>query len=529
MGGETLREHSGQGVETDIRVPCLTLAYHHDTRRVGEQMRMPTLLVGKTVAVSRLEGAFQAGRDRAKTPLNDPFISRSPLNLSLQGEDLWVDASQCGTSVQLDGESLTAQVALSPERVENGVTIQLGDRVVLCLHMASVFPVGVGKYGLLGNAHAMGRLRQEIARVAPEGVPVLLRGESGSGKELVARAIHKDSRRASKPFVVVNMGAITASTAASELFGHVRGAFTGSVGPHSGYFGEADGGTLFLDEIGETPSSVQPVLLRALDTGEIQPVGGRQAKQVDVRILAATDANLERAVDEESFRVALLHRLAGYEIHVPTARSRREDIAILFFHFLREQLEEMGMAASLITEPLTKDLWVPAGLVARLVRYDWPGNIRQLRNVSRQLAIASKGEARLRLNDAVARLLPAGADASKATSSASGGSVPSVGSSGSSGRARRVNLDTISDEMVIEALRRNQWKIAATSRDLGVSKNSLYQLMDRCALIRKARDLSAEEIQAAGHTCGGDSSKMAVALEVSLRGLKLRMTELDLT
>jgi two-component system nitrogen regulation response regulator GlnG len=178
---------------------------------------------------------------------------------------------------------------------------------------------------------------------------VLLRGETGTGKELAARALHDAGPRRRRGFLAVNMGAVPPTLAAAELFGAARGAFTGADQKRIGYFTRADGGTLFLDEIGETPAEVQILLLRALDNREIQPVGGGDPQPVDVRLIAATDADLEGAMAAVRFRSTLLHRLSGYEIFLPQLRDRREDFGRLFLHFLSQELEATGQTGRLAT------------------------------------------------------------------------------------------------------------------------------------------------------------------------------------
>src|SRR6185369_2634420 len=191
----------------------------------------------------------------------------------------------------------------------------------------------------------------------------------------------------------VNMGAIPPALAAAELFGAARGAFTGADQRRTGYFSQAHGGTLFLDEIGETPPEVQVLLLRALETGEIQPVGAEAPRRVDVRVLAATDADLEEAIAAGRFRFSLFKRQTAYEIRLPALRERREDFGQLFFSFLRQELEALGEAGRLDDPGPRGDPWLPAPLVARLAAADWPGNVRQLRNAARQIAIGNRGAA----------------------------------------------------------------------------------------------------------------------------------------
>jgi two-component system nitrogen regulation response regulator NtrX len=246
--------------------------------------------------------------------------------------------------------------------------------------------------GLVGQSAAIETLRGEIEAFAAVEAPVLLLGETGTGKELVAQGIHAASRRHRGPFVSVNLGAIPPSLAASELFGAARGAFTGAVQAQDGFFRKAQGGTLFLDEIGETPQEVQASLLRVLEAGEIQPVGAQSALRVDVRVLAATDADLEQRVQAGTFREPLLHRLAGYSIRLPPLRERRDDVGRLLVHFLRQELAATG-ELDILDRDSPHLLWIKPALVVRLARYDWPGNVRQLRNNIERLMILVGGDA----------------------------------------------------------------------------------------------------------------------------------------
>ncbi|WNZ66047.1 sigma-54 factor interaction domain-containing protein [Myxococcus sp. MxC21-1] len=201
--------------------------------------------------------------------------------------------------------------------------------------------------GIVGHGEGIHRVREDIIRVADLAVPVLIRGETGTGKELVARAIHASGPRRAGPFVSVNLGALAKELVAAELFGAQRGAYTGASRDREGYFRAAEGGTLFLDEVGEAPPEVQAALLRVLETGEIYPVGGHTPVPVDVRLVSATDAHLEARIQERTFKAPLLHRLAGFEILVPPLRERREDVGLLFLHFARQELEAMGEGGQL--------------------------------------------------------------------------------------------------------------------------------------------------------------------------------------
>jgi two-component system nitrogen regulation response regulator GlnG len=231
---------------------------------------------------------------------------------------------------------------------------------------------------IVGDDAALRAVLARARRVAPTATPVLVTGESGTGKELLARALHELGSRPAGPFVAVNCGALPRELAESELFGHERGAFTGAAARRRGWFEEASGGTLVLDEIGELPIDLQPKLLRVLETGRIRRVGGAGEANVSVRVVAMTLRNLAQEAQRGHFRADLYYRLAGFELVLPPLRRRRGDIPLLVRHFLREIEREVG--------PREID---PAAMAA-LVEAEWPGNLRELRNVVRRAAILSE-------------------------------------------------------------------------------------------------------------------------------------------
>src|ERR1041385_4057664 len=235
--------------------------------------------------------------------------------------------------------------------------------------------------GLLGRSPVMIGLYKEIARVAPTRSTVLIVGDSGTGKELVARSIHQHSTRSSGPFVAINCGALTETLLEAELFGHVRGAFTGAVGDRKGLWEEATGGTLFLDEVGETSPALQVKLLRALQEGEIKRVGASRATQIDARVLAATNRNLEREVKAGKFREDLFYRLSVVTLRVPPLSERRTDIPLLAEHLLTLVLEREGH----------KQLTLSEETVRTLVAYHWPGNVRELESAIEYAVLHARG------------------------------------------------------------------------------------------------------------------------------------------
>ncbi|MDQ3917744.1 MAG: sigma-54 dependent transcriptional regulator [Acidobacteriota bacterium] len=236
--------------------------------------------------------------------------------------------------------------------------------------------------GLTGRAPAMIELYKEIARVAPSRATVLIVGESGTGKELVARSIHKHSPRSNRPFIPVNCGAFTETLLESELFGYVRGAFTGATADRKGLWEEAEGGTLFLDEIGETSQAMQVKLLRALQEGEIRRVGSTRPVIVDARVLSATNRDLEREVKAGRFREDLFYRLGVVTLRVPPLRERRSDIPLLAERFLRRASADAGRARPL---RFTEDA------LALLAAYEWNGNVRELESAVGYAALRARG------------------------------------------------------------------------------------------------------------------------------------------
>ena len=232
---------------------------------------------------------------------------------------------------------------------------------------------------IVGRSAAVVRLRAAIAKVAAHDATVLVTGETGSGKDLVAQCIVRQSRRAARPFIALNCGALAHGLIASELFGHERGAFTGAVSRKLGAFEAADGGTLFLDEIGELPVALQPHLLRAIEQGEVQPLGATARRRVDVRLIAATNRQLHDEVARGSFREDLFHRLHVLVIDVPPLRDRADDIQDLARYFLR------------LFAPCEPELALTLAAEARLQAHDWPGNVRELRNVLQRAVLMRAG------------------------------------------------------------------------------------------------------------------------------------------
>jgi two-component system response regulator HydG len=239
-----------------------------------------------------------------------------------------------------------------------------------------------GFEGIVGHSPAMQRVFEILVQVSATNATVLVLGESGTGKELVARAIHANSPRRERRFVAVNCAALSEGLIESELFGHVKGAFTGAVAAKEGRIVYADGGTLFLDEVGDMPLATQAKLLRVLETREVQPVGGNTLQRVDIRLVAATNRDLRRMVREGTFREDLLFRLQVVAVELPPLRQRAGDVPLLVEHFLVELAAQHGRAVRGIAPEAR----------AALVRYEWPGNVRELRNVVENMVLLARGD-----------------------------------------------------------------------------------------------------------------------------------------
>ncbi|HZF12613.1 MAG TPA: sigma-54 dependent transcriptional regulator [Thermoanaerobaculia bacterium] len=521
-----------------LTVPGLTLLAHPDPQRTGERVVLRALVSGREALLSRMEPQFAAPAGGGPwRPLADPHLSRRPLLLAPAPQG-GVRLSTAGspTPVLAGGEPLGEDHAFSAQDLASGVVLMLASRIVLLLHRFLPHPdTDTPSFGLIGESDAIREVRRRIRQVADLDLPVLLRGETGTGKELLAQAIHQASRRRDRPYYAINMGAVPASLAAAELFGAAKGAFTGADRKRRGYFSLAHGGTLFLDEIGEVAPEIQPLLLRALENGEIQPVGAEETVRVDVRTIAATDANLEAEIAAGKFRAPLLHRLSGYPIRLPPLRERRDDVARLFFFFLRQELEAVGESHRLDDPGPGGRPWLPAPFVARLAAADWPGNVRQLRNVARQLVVDSRGFEVAQVSSQLDRLLDTAEfrrprrDRRQGGDSTSSAASAAAAASAASPKAERSRSPMeVSEDELVAALKANRWHPGATARQLGISRPALYTLIDGCPRTRKAADLTREEIEHAAARSGGHLSAMVDLLEVSEDGLKRQMRKLGL-
>jgi two-component system nitrogen regulation response regulator NtrX len=318
------------------------------------------------------------------------------------------------------------------------------------------------RFEIVGASYAIRALTDRIEKVAATPARVLITGENGTGKELVARAIHSQSPRAKRPLVEVNCAAIPGELIESELFGHMKGSFTGAVTDRAGKFEQADSGTLFLDEIGDMSQSAQAKVLRVLQDGVVTRVGGSKPVAVDVRVLAATNKNLEDEIAAGRFREDLYYRLNVVPLHVPPLRERREDIPLLIAHFVHVLSSREGVTPRAI-EPAAIEL---------LSRMEWPGNVRELRNTIERLLILASGS-RVTVQD-VERLV--------------GRKQAEPGGLGALAQCRTFEefKDAAEAAFLLVKLREFDWNVSETARALDMPRSNLYKKIERYALVREA-------------------------------------------
>jgi two-component system nitrogen regulation response regulator GlnG len=509
-------------------IPALTIAAHPDPERVGDRLVLDPIAAGREVLLSRGAPEFLGAGRALGAPLAARCLSRTPIRLEPTADGGIRIRCEGGTATAIGDVEVEGAIELAPLRPGDGVPIVLADRVVLVLHLVERGADTGGNrdaMGMIGCGLGMTRLRREIAQVADLDVTVLLRGETGTGKERVARALHDGGPRRRGPFVSVNLATIARELVASELFGVVRGAFTGAARDRDGLFRAARGGTLFLDEVGEASPEVQAALLRVLETGELYPVGSDAPVTTDARVIAATDADLDGQIRDGRFKAPLFHRLAGCELRLPSLRERPEDIGLLFHHFAHAELAAISDERPALDGPRA-DPWLPASIMVLLLRHRWPGNVRQLRNVARQLVIASRGRSQLQLDARLAAELAAGAGPGADTGHIR--TPEASATSASKPPAARRRPAEIAEPELIAALRASAWDLKAAADHLGIPRASIYDVIARCPNVRTAGDLAPDEIARCHRECNGDLERMAARLEVSRRALGRRVKELGL-
>ena len=318
------------------------------------------------------------------------------------------------------------------------------------------------RHEIVGSSYSVNQVLERIERVAPTDARVLVTGENGTGKELVARAIHRLSARSDGPFVEVNCAAIPSELIESELFGHIKGSFTGAVADRAGKFEQADGGTLFLDEIGDMSLAAQAKVLRALEHGVVNRVGGQKPIQVDVRVVAATNKDLEAEIADGGFREDLFYRLNVVPIRVPALRERRDDVPMLVQYFVDLMSKRDRVAPKAFSDTALE----------RLQALPWPGNVRELRNTVERLLILSTGE-RVEADD-VELLVGAG------------GAPGALGSELLGMPTFNAFKEGAERAYILQKLRENDWNVSETARQVEMPRSNLYKKIEKYGLVRDA-------------------------------------------
>ena len=556
-------------------IPRLRVLYHVDLARVGALSHPDAAFEdGEWLTIGRgaVSFATTAAHDVWR-PLTDPAISRSQLKIR------WIRDAACfevepSSSAKRSVHAIRLDTGGSEEitdvtRVEAGACLAIGDRVLLALEaMSAARSIDEDRMGLVGESDEMWRLRRDIHEVGAFHKPALVLGQTGSGKELVAKAIHEQGRNARGPFKAVNCAALPEQLVESMLFGHTRGAFTGADANREGLFRAAHGGTLFLDELGEMPIAVQPKLLRTLQDGMVTAVGQHQSAPVDVRLVAATNRDPIAEIEAGRLRADLYHRLAAHVVHVPPLSARRLDVPELFLHFLERSRREHPELAWLFGDEQQWRPKIPLAFFVELMRAPWSGNVREVENAAEQTArrnlregpfqrpsIAGSSSAEAPPPPSAA--LPTAAPRSSPSRATPSPHAPHVGEASQLlGIARKTVAKLLDEEVLVALLQQahedgvddagkaarlreraaeslharfveHDFSQARVAKVLGVSAWTLIRLMQDLGLRRPA-DLSTEEIRRALDGAGGDVAEAATRLKVSEHGLKKRLIEVGI-
>lgn len=502
----------------------LTVIWHPDLQRVGEQAVLSPDL---PLALNRYQPLFsplQAAAGQAQ-PLLHTSVSRASLTLVLGAHGLTLTPEDERVRAEWQGQALSGPRSVPLPAEGGSAVIQLGKRVLLCLHRTHQLPVTDNPL-LLGVSSAMEGLRRQVARVAAATLPVLVRGESGTGKERVAQSLHRLSPWASGPWVTVNMATLSEGLAPAELFGANRGAYTGAQVARTGLWAQADGGSLFLDEIGDCPPTVQPMLLRVIESGEFRPLGAAQPRRSQARLIAATD----RALESSGFNLPLLRRLQTFTLLTPSLRSRREDLGVL----ARQIWLDTGAALDDLAE-------MPTELARALCLHDWPGNVRQLEQAMRRLALDRAAGLWPSVEALLGEPLRLPAQRPSTTTSVPWTPTPPVPTAQTDDtepglplahapaaprtRQRTAGIDRAA---LLQALDAHGWQLKEAAEALGVSRPSIYNLMARWLDTPAAESLTAEQLAPLLARPDVTLAQLARQLQVPREALRRRLRALGL-
>jgi two-component system nitrogen regulation response regulator GlnG len=502
MNGDESTLASLPGLREDAlpTIPALTLLWHPDPERVGQTSPLVEVHEGRLFGLKRDAPLFGLPGTTRGQPIANRCVSREAaftLRRTSRGYEL--AAGSAPTSLTVSGQPFEGVRELAAEDLQGGVSIAVGKWVALYLHTLRFPVVRSPAHGLLGSSDAIEDVRRAIQRAADQDLSVLIRGETGTGKELVARALHERSRRRNGPFLAVNMATIRPERAAADLFGHEKGAFTGAAEARPGLFRAAHGGTLFLDEIAASPIDVHEMLLRVLQDHRIQPVGSTTSHPTDVRIVAATDARIEDEMVSGKFPLPLYYRLAELRIDLPPLRARREDVGVLLVHFLRHAFAARG-ELSRLDQGTAASPWLPATVVAALALGTWPGNVRQLQNLASQLAAWTPTTTTI--ETIVKPFLP----------SITPASAPSLLSS-----------RPLSRDQLLAALHRTNWNQRHAAKELGIARETLRKLLAKEPQLRSVIEMRLPDLIEEQRQLGGDLGELSRRLGIDEALLRLRL------
>lgn len=460
----------------------LTIAWHPDPTRIGEQF------IGTTAAgmieLNRFMPLFRHVNSDP-LPIGHGGVSRDPLRIVRDDDDgISICPPTSRMVVEVNGEEIQEARYLTAEQIAAGVILTLGRAVFICIHWMQCLPKNNPVDGFIGVGSSAIFTRDLIRLASTNDNTVLLLGETGTGKEVAAQAVHNLSKRASSKMVSVNMAALNESLAAADLFGASKGAYTGAQNSRDGYFSEAQNSTLFLDEIGNTPATVQPMLLRVLENGEYRPLGATRDARSTARLITATDQDLYHT----NFNHALVRRLESFIIRIPPLRARREDIGLLICHLAkRSDFAQVNLAL------------IPPGLISDLLNFEWPGNIRQLSNViKRTLLSLQMGEYPhlTKMVEAPIVHVTKSAELRKASPNVPASAVPPPTTNPITPvNTERKKLRDLTEQDVIDAMNRHDWTIQYAADELGVSRPSMYKLIEANSQIRRIEQIPTEEIR----------------------------------
>lgn len=513
---QTLTSPITRALGSDNPLLCLTIVWHPEQERIGDQ----AMITGQHVSLSRYQPAFCKAAQNG-LPLGYAGISRTPLEFSIDAQgNVTISAPTSRMQVEIDGKELNGEqyqegqlqgsCLLSSEQINRGVIIGLGRAILLCLHWLTALPKNNTIAGLIGVSSSIQKIRDQIHQIASTNHGVLLLGETGTGKEVVAQAIHSLSLRHQKPLVSVNMAALNEDLAHADLFGAAKGAYTGAQNTRTGFFQEAEDATLFLDEIGNAPTSVQPMLLRVLETNDYRPLGATKDLTTNARIIAATDQDLYGG----GFNPALLRRLESFVINLPPLRNRREDLGVLILHLMQSpslaSIADKNLSFTLLTQFAT---------------YDWPGNVRQLRHFLKRILIGMANNETPSFGSLV------NTPPHRITYSAEPGNsytpIATPSATSPTEKKTRKKLNELSEDDIVNALEENEWNIQSAAQALGISRPSMYKLMDENSQIRRVERIPAAEIQQAWQASNSDIEACASLLKTPAEALRRHLRGLE--